>query len=144
MIEKYLKGILAGKNVFLVGVKVDSNNRIVVHIDTPDGISIDECVQVSRELENKLDRDQEDFALEVSSPGLNAPFRVLEQYSKNVGRDIIVIRADGEKLVGNLKETGENGIVLEVSPKKKGQSQSTTLHELSFSEIKSARARIQF
>jgi ribosome maturation factor RimP len=143
-IEQYLASILATKDIFLVGVKVDQNNRIVVHIDTADGISIEECARVSRELEDWLDREQEDFALEVSSPGLDAPFRVVDQYRKNVGRDIIVVRADGERLAGNLKETGENGIVLEVSRKKKGKPPSTTLHELSFSEIKSARVSLTF
>ena len=83
IIEGHLREILSTKDIFLVEVKVDSSSKIRVHIDKMEGISIDDCVGVSRELEGKLDRDQEDFALEVSSPGLDAPFRVREQYVKN-------------------------------------------------------------
>lgn len=143
-IEHHLEGILAGKDIFLVGVKVDNNNKIIVHIDTPEGISIDDCVRVSRELEEKLDRDREDFALEVSSPGLDSPFRVIEQYQKNVGKRINLVKTDGEKLEGVLKKTGENGIVLEMTMGRKGQPKNTDLLELSFAEIKSGRASIQF
>lgn len=144
IVEHHLEGILAGKDIFLVGVKVDNNNKIIVHIDTPLGISIDDCVRVSRELEEKLDRDREDFALEVSSPGLDSPFIVIEQYQKNVGKKINLVKQDGEKLEGILKKTGESGIVLEVTRGRKGQTKDLELLELSFAEIKSGRASIQF
>ncbi len=144
IIEHHLGEILAGKDIFLVSVKVDNNNKIIVHIDTPEGISIDDCARVSRELEEKLDRDREDFALEVSSPGLDSPFRVIEQYQKNVGKKINLVKTDGEKLEGVLKKTGENGIVLEMTSGRKGQIKDPELLELSFAEIKSGRASIQF
>lgn len=143
-IEHHLEGIIAGKDIFLVGVKVDNNNKIIVHIDTQEGISIGDCARVSRELEEKLDRDREDFALEVSSPGLDSPFRVIEQYQKNVGKRINLVKTDGEKLEGVLKKTGENGIVLEMTRGRKGQPKDPDLLELSFAEIKSGRASIQF
>ena len=143
IIEHLLEGILAGKDIFLVSVTVDTNNPIHVHIDTPEGISIDECVRVSRELEEKLDRDREDFALEVSSPGLDSPFRVIEQYQKNVGKKISVVKTDGEKLDGVLKKTMENGIALEFSRGRKDQSKDPELLERSFREIKSAMVSIQ-
>ncbi len=144
IVEHLLEGILSGKDIFLVGVKVDNNNKIHVFIDTQEGISIDQCVGVSRELEEKLDREKEDFALEVSSPGLDSPFRVIEQYQKNVGRKITLVRTDGEKLEGMLKKIMESGIVLEMARGKKGQPKDPELKELSFAEIKSARASIQF
>jgi ribosome maturation factor RimP len=144
LIEHHLEGIIAGKDIFLVGVKVDNNNKILVHIDTPEGISIDECVRVSRELEEKLDREREDFALEVSSPGLDSPFRVIEQYQKNVGRRITLVRTDGEKREGVLKKISERGIVLEITRGKKGQPKDPDLQEISFAEINSAKASIQF
>ena len=143
-IEHHLEGIIAGKDIFLVGVKVDNNNKIIVHIDTPVGISIGDCARVSRELEEKLDRDREDFALEVSSPGLDSPFSVIEQYQKNVGKRINLVKTDGEKLEGVLKKTGENGIVLEMTRGRKGQPKNPELLELSFAEIESGRASIQF
>ena len=144
IIEHHLEGILAGKDIFLVGVKVDNNNKIIVHIDTTEGISIDDCVRVSKELEEKLDREMEDFALEVSSPGLDSPFRVIEQYQKNIGKKINLVKTDGEKLDGILKKTGEKGIVLEISRGKKGQPKDPELLELAFTEIKSGRVSIQF
>lgn len=144
IVEHHLEGILAGKDIFLVGVKVDNNNKIIVHIDTKQGISIDDCVRVSKELEEKLDRDREDFALEVSSPGLDSPFIVIEQYQKNVGKKINLVKQDGDKLEGILKKTGESGIVLEVTRGRKGQTKDQELLELSFAEIKSGRASIQF
>ena len=144
IIEHLLEGILAGKDIFLVVVKVDNNNKIIVHIDTPEGIGIDDCVQVSRELEEKLDRDREDFALEVSSPGLDSPFRVIEQYQKNVGKKINLVKTDGEKLEGVLKKTGENSIVIEMTRDRKDQPKDPELLELPFAEIKSGRASIQF
>ena len=144
IIEHHLEGIIAGKNIFLVGVKVDNNNKIIVHIDTTEGISIDDCVRVSKELEEKLDREMEDFALEVSSPGLDSPFRVIEQYQKNIGKKINLVKTDGEKLDGILKKTGKNGIVLEIIRGKKGQPKDPELLELAFTEIKSGRVSIQF
>jgi ribosome maturation factor RimP len=144
LIEHHLEGILSGSDIFLVGVKVDNNNKILVHIDMPAGISIDDCARVSRELEGKLDKDREDFSLEVSSPGLDAPFRVIEQYEKNVGRNIILVKKDGGKLEGILKEMGADGIVLENKAGKKGQSKATEVIEIPFAEIKSARASIRF
>ena len=144
IIEHHLEGILAGKDIFLVGVKVDNNNKIIVHIDTHEGISIDDCVRVSKELEEKLDREMEDFALEVSSPGLDSPFRVIEQYQKNIGKKINLVKTDGEKLDGILKKTGKNGIVLEIIRGKKGQPKDPELLELAFTEIKSGRVSIQF
>ncbi len=144
IIEHHLEGFLAGKDIFLVGVKVDNNNKIIVHIDTPEGISIDDCVRVSKELEEKLDREMEDFALEVSSPGLDSPFRVIEQYQKNIDKKINLVKTDGEKLDGILKKTGENGIVLEIIRGKKGQPKDPELLELAFTEIKSGRVSIQF
>jgi len=144
IIKHHLEGILTGKDIFLVSVKVDNNNKIIVHIDTPEGICIDDCVRVSKELEEKLDREMEDFALEVSSPGLESPFRVIEQYQKNVGRKISLVKMDGEKLEGILKETRENGIILDVARGKKGQLKDPDLLELDFTEIKSGKASIQF
>jgi ribosome maturation factor RimP len=142
IIEAYLKEILEGKNMFLVEVKVDSNSKIRVHIDKMEGISIDDCAAVSRELEEKLDRDKEDFALEVSSPGLDSPFRVREQYDKNIGKMVSVQFKDGSKIRGILKEAGENRMLLEIKESKKGRDQE--LQELDLQEIVSTRLHIQF
>ena len=79
-IEKLVTEFIDGKGVFLVAVKVSSSNRITVLVDTMQGIHIDECAALHRYIEKSLDRDVEDFELEVSSPGLDMPFSVIEQY----------------------------------------------------------------
>ncbi len=142
IIEGHLREILSTRDIFLVEVKVDSSSKIRVHIDRMEGISIDNCVGVSRELEGKLDRDQEDFALEVSSPGLDAPFRVREQYVKNMDKMVSVQCKDGSKFLGILKKADEDSVLLEVKPNKKGESPEQL--KLDVGEIISTRLHIQF
>ncbi|MFC2116149.1 ribosome assembly cofactor RimP [Bacteroidota bacterium] len=141
-IEAQLTEILEGTGIFLVDIKVDNNNKIRVHVDTNEGISIDDCVRVSRALEGKLDRDQEDFALEVSSPGLDAPFKVLQQYEKSIGKMISVKCNDGRNLLGTLKEMSKEGIQIELPSEKKGGK--TQMRDLTFSEIQSSMIHVQF
>ena len=126
---------LKASDIFLVEVVVKPGNAIMVHVDSPDGISIDECVKISRFVNESLDRDVEDYALEVSSPGLSGSFKVKQQYEKNVGRDIEVLYTDGIKVKGKLVTVEENGIVLMVN----GDDE-----EIGFEEIKTAKAIIAF
>ena len=121
--------------IFLVEVTVKSGNAIRVHVDRPDGISIDECVGISRYLNQELDRDVEDYSLEVSSPGLGSPFRVKQQYDKNLGRKIEVLLNEGERISGVLNSVTEGGIVLQI----KGSDK-----DISFEEIKTAKTIISF
>ncbi len=130
-VEQHIKGT----DIFLVDVAVKPGNLIRVHVDRPDGISIDECVKISRHLNEMLDRDVEDFSLEVSSPGLGASFKVKQQYEKNIGRKIDVLFSDGERVSGNLQSVLENGIVLQVKGVEK---------EIEFKEIKKSKALISF
>ena len=100
MVEEYVRE----NGLFLVSVKVSSSNRITVLADKKDGITIDEIAGIHRHIENGLDRDTEDFELQVSSPGLDLPFGVIEQYYKNEGRKVEVVDNDGTKYIGKLKE----------------------------------------
>jgi len=124
-----------GTDIFLVEVLVKPGNAITVHVDRPDGISIDECVKISRYLNENLDREVEDYSLEVSSPGLGSAFRVKQQYEKNIGRDIEVLYTDGIKVTGKLQKVAEDGVVLNV----KGEDE-----KIPFEEIKTAKAKIIF
>ena len=126
---------IEGSDVFLVEVLVKPGNAIRVHVDSPEGISIDECVKISRFVNESLDRDVEDYSLEVSSPGLGGSFRVKQQYEKNVGRDIEVLYTDGIKVNGKLVSVEEKEIVLMVN----GDDE-----EIGFEEIKTAKAIIAF
>jgi ribosome maturation factor RimP len=82
-IEKLVNESIKGTGIFLVAVKVSSSNRISVLVDNMKGITIDECAALHRKLEKNFNRIAEDFELQVSSPGLDMPFAVIEQYSKN-------------------------------------------------------------
>jgi ribosome maturation factor RimP len=135
IITELINRHIQGSEIFLVDVVVKPGNVIRVHVDTPEGISIDECVKISRMLNESLDRDVEDYSLEVSSPGLGGSFLVKQQYEKNLGREIEVLYTDGIKVRGKLVSLSEKGIVLSV----KGDDE-----EIGFEEIKTAKTVIAF
>ena len=135
--------------MFLVEVKVSGANKISVEIDSPQGITIEECVNISRAIESSLNRDTEDFELEVSSPGLTQPFKVFEQYQKNCGQRVDVVKLDGQKINGLLQHADTDGIILEVSAKIKevGQKRPKTVMQsvsLKYSEIKATKLALTF
>lgn len=114
MIDKQLltatvEEAIAGTDIFLVDVKVSPKNEIVVEIDSPEGIDIDTCADITRKIEAAFDRDVEDYELEVGSAGLTAPFKVRGQYLKNIGNEVEVLTADGRKIKGILKDVADNG-----------------------------------
>ena len=137
--EETITGLLEqhiqGTDTFLVDVTVKAGNVIRVHVDTPEGISIDACVRISRFLNDQLDREVEDFSLEVSSPGLGSPFKVKQQYEKNLGRSIDVLFTDGTRTSGKLETVSDEGVVITAQ----GGEQ-----EIKFEEVKTAKAIISF
>ena len=148
-IEKIVRDSIEGTEVFLVDISVKPGNLIRVFVDDPSGIPLDECVRISRAVESSLDREAEDFDLQVSSPGLDNPLLVLPQYLKNIGRELKVETVEKEKYTGELLEAGEGGIKLNarIRIKEKGSKKSKTdfqLIELKFDKIKSAKVHLQF
>ena len=136
-------------NCFLVDIKVSSGNKITVLIDSVDGINIDYCIQISRLIEGSLDREVEDFELEVSTPGLGQPLKVHQQYLKNIGRNVEVTPLEGSPLKGKLTEVSENGITIEEEKKvkiegKKKKELKIFSHKYMFDEIKSVKVIISF
>jgi ribosome maturation factor RimP len=148
-IEKIIIRTIEGTDAFLVDVDVKSGNLIRVFVDEPSGISLDECIRISKVIESSLDREEEDFDLQVSSPGLENPLLVLPQYIKNIGRELKVETLDKQRFVGELISADQIGISLkakikvklEGSKKKKTELQSVSLK---FEEIKSAKVNLQF
>jgi len=130
-----IKQHIQGSDIFLVEVAVKAGNAIRIQVDRPDGISIDECVQISRYLNEQMDRDVEDYSLEVSSPGLGSPFKVKQQYEKNMGHPIDILFSDGTRITGRLQEVSDEGITLQL----KGSDR-----KIKFEEIKTAKAIISF
>jgi ribosome maturation factor RimP len=139
-INSIIEAGLKETDIFLVETEIRPGNHIRVFIDSPEGVTIEECAKVSRLIESGLDREIEDFDLEVSSPGLNAPLKVLPQYMKNLGREVDVIRNDGSKVSGKLRKVQKKGVELEIT-----ENKNITRNEyISFSDIKSTRVQIIF
>lgn len=118
-ITKIVKEYLVDTDYFLVDVCVSADNRIVVEIDSFEGVDVDFCANLSRRIEENFDREQEDFELEVGSAGLTSPFKVSQQYEKNLGKEVEVLTKSGEKLVGILSAVREESFTLEVEVKEK-------------------------
>lgn len=104
------------RGLFIVDITISSSMSIHLEIDKTEGyVAIDDCVSVSRNVEHNLDREEEDFELHVSSAGLDKPLRVLPQYLKNIGREVEVVLADGEKLTGKLLGATEESLEIETT-----------------------------
>jgi ribosome maturation factor RimP len=135
IVEEFIKGT----GLFLVGVKVSGANRITILADKNEGITIDECAGIHRQIENSLDREKEDFELQVSSPGLDLPFAVIEQYFKNDGKKVEVIDNEGVRYSGQLKNITKGGFELETELKVKGKTKELKDISFNFEQIKSTR-----
>lgn len=139
------------KGLYIVEVKIGSGNHISVELDAEEGfVSIDDCISVSRNIEHNLDREKEDFSLEVASAGLDQAFRVLKQYKKNIGKEVKVKTLEhGKKVEGVLKEVSEEGIVIETKEKKRleGKKKKVWVTEeipFKYDEIKETKLIISF
>ncbi len=140
---------VALKGGFLVDIHMSQSNHIQVFVDHPEGFSIDDSVALSREITAEFDRDKEDYDLEVSSPGLSQPLKVLPQYHKNLGRQVEVLMTDGTRIKGTLLSVLEDKIVVETREKKKlenkkGKKMVIEQSELPFSGIKSTKVVVSF
>jgi len=146
-IEELVREFIRGTELFLVAVRISATGRITVLADRKEGITIEECAELSRFIEKSLDRDVEDFELMVSSPGLDMPFLVLEQYYKSDGKRIEVVDTGGKKVSGILKNVTPGGFELETEEKKKkGMGKAVEKKDVSFNyeQVKSARQVLTF
>ena len=136
-------------DLFLVDVRVSPANVIHVELDSMEGITIDQCVEFSRYIQDHLDRDAEDFELEVSSPGIDQYFKVRQQFRKNVGRELSLTSFLNEEYKGRLTDADDKKITLEVLVKEKSENskkketvRKTVLFD--YDEIKKAKVIISF
>ncbi len=140
---------LAGTDCFLVDVQVNPGNVLVVEIDNESGVDIDRCVELHRFIESKLDRDVEDYELEVGSAGITAPFKVLGQYKKNIGNEVEVLTKDGRKLAGVLASADEGQFVITITKKVKPENSKRKVEveenlTFAYDEIKYTKYLIRF
>ncbi|MDY5969501.1 MAG: ribosome assembly cofactor RimP [Bacteroidales bacterium] len=132
---------LKGTDKFLVEMKILPENRIYVSIDGDEGITIDDCVDLSRAIENGLDRDVEDFELNVASAGLDSPLKLPRQYRKNIGQPLSVVTFEGDRYEGVLKDADDEQATLTVNKTKRTPAHDRTFRYL---DIKEARLIIKF
>jgi ribosome maturation factor RimP len=142
---------LEGTGKFLVEVRVKPAGKIHIFLDDEaKGLEIKDCVEISKFVESQLNRDEEDFELEVSSPGMDQPLKVFKQYLKTIGRQVAVILKDGNKHVGKLSAATETGIIIEktsrerIHPDKKKKELIVEHIEISFPQIKETRKLVSF
>jgi len=149
IIRKMVLEEIKNSDLFLVDVRVSSSRKVNVYVDSMSGVRIEDCARLYRAIENNINRDNESYELEVSSPGLDKPLKMNLQYEKNLGRELNIITKDGSKTTGTLmKVTGDH---IEIQAKdKETRKQKNIKHPVlknyvfGFNEIKSARVVVQF
>lgn len=108
LVREAVDRAIEGTEIFVVDVRVSPDNDIVVELDSPSGLDIDTCAEITRKLEADFDRDVENYGLEVGSAGLTAPFTVRGQYLKNIGNKVEVLTRDGRKITGTLTAVADD------------------------------------
>ena len=147
-VEGLVQALLAGEpGYFLVEVRIKPTNNVKVYIDGDQGISIEKCVQYNRALYKKIDESGlfpgGDFSLEVSSPGLDEPLKLLRQYRKNIGRQVELVLHDGSRKEGRLLEVTEDGIIVEET-RGKNKKKEIINHTFLFDNIKTTKIQVVF
>jgi ribosome maturation factor RimP len=140
---------LEDKDYFLTDLTISADDRIVVEIDHQDGVWIEDCVSLSRFIEDGLNRDEEDFELEVGSAGIGQPFKVLRQYEIHQGERVEVLTADGRKLQGVLSDVTADSFAVTTQEKVREEGKKRPVlvdRKLTFAypDVKSVKYLITF
>ena len=135
-------------DLFPISLKVGTDQSIRVILDGDSGVSLQDCMEISRAVEHQLDREEFDFSLEVSSAGATAPLELPRQYHKNLGRTLEV-KTEELEVKGTLEAVGTNDITLSWKvrePKPVGKGKHTVRKEevIPFSEIEKAKVVLKF
>jgi ribosome maturation factor RimP len=137
------------KSLFLIDLNISEDNQIRVILDGDKGVTVEDCIAVSRAIEHNLDREEYDFSLEVMSAGVSEPLTLPRQYKKNIGRNLKIKTKTGEKLEGELTAATEDSFTLTWSarePKPVGKGKVTVQKEatLPYKDIMEAKVMITF
>ncbi|MGL2994413.1 ribosome assembly cofactor RimP [Flavobacterium sp. TSSA_36] len=142
------EALLEKPSVFLIDLTITDAFKIMVSLDGDKGVVLQDCIDVSRVIENKLDREEQDFSLEVASVGVGSPLKLIRQYKKNIGRTLIV-KTGNEIIEAELVEATDVFIILSWEarePKKIGKGKETVQKELKlpYEDIKEAIVTVTF
>ena len=143
------EAIAANPALFLIEWKISPDDKISILADGDEGLSIEEIVRISRFVENNLDREECDFSLEVSSPGVGTPLVMPRQYKKNIGRLLEVTLNNDTKVEGEIVEADDEGVVLwwetrEPKPLGKGKVTVEKEEKINYADIKKAIVKVTF
>lgn len=149
LVKEITERFIVETTMFLVDVSIKPGNIIVVEVDSDEGVSIDDCIALSRNIESHLDRDVEDFELEVGSAGITSPFKILRQYQKNIGNEVEVLAKSGKKLSGILKEADEAGFTIVITKMVKPEGAKKKIAEeeeltFAYDDVKYTKYLIRF
>ncbi|WP_458627839.1 ribosome assembly cofactor RimP [Winogradskyella sp. PC D3.3] len=150
IVEDLLETALTEReDLFLIDFTLSGDNAIKIVIDGDNGVLVEDCIYISRAIENNIDREEYDFSLEVLSSGAATPLSLPRQYNKHVGRNLEVKTLDGEDLEGELVEVNDDGVVLswkarEPKPVGKGKVTVAKTATITFDNIKEAKVKIKF
>ena len=149
VVKKLVDEWLKDKEYFLVGIEISQDDKIVVEIDHADGVWIEDCVGLSRYIEDHLSRDEEDYELEVGSAGLGQPFKVPQQYINFIGKEVEVLDAGGKKYQGVLKSVDGDSFVVTINEKvmvegKKRPQKMDVDHTFDMNNVKYTKYLISF
>ena len=149
VVKKLVDEWLEDKEYFLVGIEISQDDKIVVEIDHADGVWIEDCVELSKFIEDHLSRDEEDYELEVGSAGLGQPFKVAQQYINFIGKEVEVLDAGGKKYQGVLKSVDGDSFVVTINEKvmvegKKRPQKMDVDHTFDMNNVKYTKYLISF
>lgn len=142
------EALLEKPSIFLIDLNISDSFKISVGLDGDNGVSLQDCIDISRAIENNLDREEQDFSLEVASVGVGSPLKFTRQYIKNIGRTLIVT-TNTEKIEAELVEANDVFIILSWEarePKKVGKGKETVqkTQQIPYTEIKEAIVTVTF
>lgn len=148
-IKTIIAPLVADKDLVIINLEVRQGNRIALYIDSMAGVTIDVCVEISRTIESELDRDIEDYHLEVSSAGLDHPLQIPFQYKKNIGRKVEVLTMKNERIKGELTKADNETITITYQKREKvaGKKKKKTVTrqtELTFDQIRKTKVIPEF
>jgi len=140
---------IEGTELFIVEISVGTDNNIVVVVDSPKGVTITNCIEISKFIESNLNREEEDFELQVFSAGLGQPLRVEQQYTINVGKKVELVLFNGKKITGKLMTFDKSLLTIEEQKMEKVEGKKrkqliTNIIQYNLQEIKTTKVVISF